>query len=102
MCSSDLTDGLIFGATAGALAAVLPTAVMLGLDDSDRGRGLGSSVAIAAAAGGGIGAAIGWSIDRLRKGNERVFPAPPAKGVRIDVSPIIAPRQRGLTLSIAF
>jgi hypothetical protein len=85
-----------------AVAAALPTAVMLGLDDSDRGRGTGSSVAIAAAAGAGIGAAIGWSIDRLRKGNERVFPAPPAHADRIDVTSVIAPRQRGLTLSIAF
>lgn len=96
------TDGFILGAVVGAVAAVLPTAVMLGLDDSDRGRGLGSSVGIAAAAGGGIGAAIGWSIDRLRKGHERVFPAPPARAVRIDVTPVIAPRQRSLTLSIAF
>jgi hypothetical protein len=97
------TDGLVAGALIGAGSVFAPTALAYGLCGAEcYGRGAGSALVISTAIGAGIGAAIGWVIDEAHKGTDQVFPAPPARALRIDVLPTVGARARGLTVSLAF
>ena len=95
------TDGLVAGTLIGAGALFVPTTLVV-LACGAECHGAGTFLVTTTAIGAGIGAAIGWIIDEAHKGTDQVFPAPPARALRIDVLPIIGARARGLTVSLAF
>lgn len=99
-------DGALAGAATGAATTALLTGVsyLVCQTYSSRcySRGAGQAIAIAAGAGAAAGAGIGWVIDKLHKGTEEVFSAPPGRGVRIDVIPVVGARERRVLLSVGF
>jgi hypothetical protein len=97
------SNGLVVGALAGAGTMFGMTAVMYarcdaGCDAPARGPMFLASMAF----GAGIGTAAGWIIDKIHKGTDQLFPAPPAGSMRIGVAPLVSTRQRGFHVSLDF
>lgn len=96
-------DGFVLGAAiSGGTSALVVAAMVANCGFSCGGSGSYGSAVAGLGMMAAIGGAVGWAIDKAHKGTDPVFPVPATRNRRIDVGPIIAPRERGVRVSLRF
>lgn len=96
-------DGFVKGAAIiGGTSTLLVVAMVANCGFSCSGSGSFGTVVAGFGMMAAIGGAAGWAIDKAHKGTDLVFPVPATRNLRIDVGPVIAPRERGVRVSLRF